>query len=450
MMASPQRSLVLSLTLRVALAMALASGVLFAAIYAEVRHATRSLAQAAIDADLAGLAEVGAAQGVGQLGQRIADRLAFSPGGSDKPYYRLEDAGGHRLAGNLPVWPEARPEVSPAGQVRLGDGTSVQYRATLLRGGYRLLAGRTVTGAEAWLGQLAVFFVLALLAMAVLAFVIGRAAAARLNRRLGRIGTVLDQFGREGAPTAAPVGEPGDEIDTLAARINALLERTSHLLEARQELSNIIAHETRNPLMHIGARIARARADGLAGSADAQLAAAQEGLRQLQRMLDALLDIAASEAQRGEMNSLAELDLADLARRLAELYQPSAEDQGLTLVAEIAPSVPMRGEAVQLSSLLGNLLDNAFKYGASGGWIRLRVAPGPVIEVEDRGPGVDPAIREAVFERFRRSTRGDGGERGHGLGLALVRAVAERHGLQVRLEDVAAEDGGRGARFVVS
>ena len=202
--------------------------------------------------------------------------------------------------------------------------------------------------------------------------------------------------------------------------------------------------------MHIGARIARARADGLAGSADAQLAAAQEGLRQLQRMLDALLDIAASEAQRGEMNSLAELDLADLARRLAELYQPSAEDQGLTLVAEIAPSVPMRGEAVQLSSLLGNLLDNAFKYGASGGWIRLRVAPGPVIEVEDRGPGVDPAIREAVFERFRRSTRGDGGERGHGLGLALVRAVAERHGLQVRLEDVAAEDGGRGARFVVS
>ncbi|MBS0255063.1 MAG: HAMP domain-containing histidine kinase [Proteobacteria bacterium] len=445
-----RQSLVLGVAAQVALAIALASAVVFAAIYSEVRHSTRALAQAAIDADLAGLVEADAAEGPAGLSRRIADRLAFSPGAGDKPYYRLEDSARRVLAGNLPAWPDARPEVSPAGQLRLGDGATVQYRATLLRGGYRLLAGRAVNGAEAWLARLAGLFAAALVAMAALAFAIGRAAGARLNARLAAIGVVLGAFGREGAPAAAPVADPGDEIDGLTAQINSLLERTRHLLAARQELSNIIAHETRNPLMHVSARIARARAQGLTGEVDQQLAAAQDSIRQLQRMLDALLDIAASEAQRGEMNSLPELDLAELARRLVELYQPSAEDLGLRLEAEIAPQVPMRGEPVQMSSLIGNLLDNAFKYGAGGGWIRIAVAPGPVIVVEDRGPGIDPALREGIFERFRRAARGGASPAGHGLGLALVRAVAERHGLTARVEDGPGDEGGRGARFVIA
>jgi signal transduction histidine kinase len=207
--------------------------------------------------------------------------------------------------------------------------------------------------------------------------------------------------------------------------------------------------------MHIGARISRARQAGLASAPDQLLDSAQVEIRNLQRMLDTLLDIASSEAQRGEMNSLPEMDLADIANRLAELYEPMAEDMGIAFHARIAPHVPMRGEPVQMSSLIVNLLDNAFKYGAEGGVIRLMVEPGPILVVEDEGAGISEDQRAAIFERFARvHQRGAG----HGLGLALVRAIAERHGLGVRIEQTippfeAGEDEhakGRGARFVVA
>lgn len=289
-----------------------------------------------------------------------------------------------------------------------------------------------------------------------LAWGIGRVAARSLGRRIAAINAVFGSFGREGAGDRAPVSHRGDEIDALSGHLNTVLDRIALLLVARKELSDAIAHETRSPLMHIGARIARARATGLEAGADQQLDAAQGDIRNLQRMLDTLLDIASSEAQRGEMNSLPEMDLAEVASRLAELYEPTAEDMGITFIARIAPHVPMRGEPVQMSSLIVNLLDNAFKYGADGRIIRLIVEPGPRLVVEDEGTGIPPERREAIFERFTRAhQRG----KGHGLGLALVRAIAERHGLAIKVESTipAGPDAGsqedheqaKGARFVV-
>jgi signal transduction histidine kinase len=371
--------------------------------------------------------------------------------GGEQPWYRVEDRQGHVLAGNLPVWPDARPEVSAAGIMRLGDGTRVQYRVTLVARGLRLLVGRSTTTTDrslAWIGAL---FAAALVAMAAIAFAIGRFAARALNRRLSAINAVFARVGVEGPQARAPVSAAGDEIDTLSENLNQVLCRVDHLLIARKELSDTIAHETRSPLMLIGARITKAREAGLDPAADQELESAQGQITSLRRMLDALLDIASSEAQRGEMNSLAETDLGELAGRLVQLYEPSAEAIGLRLEARIAAPVMMRGDAVQLSSLIGNLLDNAFKYGTAGGVIRLIVEPGPRIVVEDEGEGIDPAIAETLFDRFSRAHAGDGGRRaGHGLGLALVRAIAERHDLQVHCEPTLATGDRRGARFVIA
>ena len=99
-----------------------------------------------------------------------------------------------------------------------------------------------------------------------------------------------------------------------------------------------------------------------------------------------------------------------------------------------------------LAELLSNLLDNALRYGHSGGRITLGVQPGdaPQLYVEDSGPGIEPPERRRVFERFYRSP-GTHGE-GCGLGLAIVREIAELHGAAVCID---ANPSGRGARVTV-
>ena len=140
------------------------------------------------------------------------------------------------------------------------------------------------------------------------------------------------------------------------------------------------------------------------------------------------------------------LDLSEIARSAAELYEPVAEEKGFVLSLATEPGVRIRGSRHLLSQAIANLLDNALKY-AGAGEIQIRVLRGEgraAVEVTDRGQGIPEADREAVFDRFvrlepSRSTPGNG------LGLSLVRAVVRRHrgtveladnrpGLRVRLE----------------
>src|SRR5690606_37865841 len=95
--------------------------------------------------------------------------------------------------------------------------------------------------------------------------------------------------------------------------------------------------------------------------------------------------------------------------------------------------------------MITNLLDNAFKYVPPGGSVALELAPGPVLRVSDDGPGIPPEERDAVFHRFRRGSRHAGDTQGSGLGLALAAAIAERHGLEISMDDTR-----EGACFVVS
>jgi signal transduction histidine kinase len=162
------------------------------------------------------------------------------------------------------------------------------------------------------------------------------------------------------------------------------------------------------------------------------LGRARGDIRRITTMLDSLLDIAASEANRGNAEGLAPFDLSAVASDMAELYRSSIEEAGLNLVTSIAPSVTMCGEAMQIGRLLANLLDNAVKYVPAGGTISLTVQEGPRVVVSDDGPGIAAELRADVFDRFRRG-RDAGQTSGHGLGLALARAIALRHDLVLTL-----------------
>ncbi len=111
-------------------------------------------------------------------------------------------------------------------------------------------------------------------------------------------------------------------------------------------------------------------------------------------------------------------------------------DLGVTRVAQ----VPVRGDPADLAMLIANLLDNALRYTPAGGRVDVAVDDDggrAVLSVVDTGPGIAPADRERVFERFYRGAAGAGGPdaTGSGLGLSIVRRIADAHGATILLDD---------------
>ncbi|TMJ70437.1 MAG: sensor histidine kinase [Alphaproteobacteria bacterium] len=137
------------------------------------------------------------------------------------------------------------------------------------------------------------------------------------------------------------------------------------------------------------------------------------------------------------LDQTAPLELSEVARSAAELYEPVVEEKGFTLsmVAD-EPGVRISGDWHLLSQALANLLENALKY-AGGGHIELRVFHKDgqaILEVADQGPGIPEADRQSVLDRFVR-LEPSRTTPGNGLGLSLVRAIARRHDGSVTLED---------------
>ncbi len=441
-------SIAMTVALRVALAVAFVCTLVFIVLYVGMAQQSRSLLLGTVDTDIAGLVDSNEAEGLPGLVARLDDRLALSPTREEQPYYLLRDPAGKVLAGNVMVWPALRPERSETGTITCDNHVRVLARVTRLRGGSDLLVGRATTARDHTLGRVRVLFIAAILVMVTAAFVIGALAARRLRVRVDHINGIFERFGDGGLPARAEVAGRRDELDQLGLHINAVLDRVERLLAAQRDISDNIAHEARTPLMGLNQRIEAALELSRDPAVNAHLEAAQSQVKALLRLLDALLDIASAEAQRGDLRALGEIDLSKVAVSLADLYAPSIEEAGLTLLCDIDDDVIMRADAMQMSRLLVNLFDNALKYGAAaGGVLYFAIKPGPIITVADQGPGIAEIDRLRIFERYRRS--GDTGGRGHGLGLALVAAIASRHRLTVAVEDTRPGEVNKGARFVI-
>jgi signal transduction histidine kinase len=149
-----------------------------------------------------------------------------------------------------------------------------------------------------------------------------------------------------------------------------------------------------------------------------------------------------SRAEAGEVRkAMTDFDAAEIARDVAELYEPVAEEAGITLAVAAEMPLPVRGSRELVSQALANLIDNAIKHGElvgdASGEIRVtaRSAPGRVVlTVADRGPGIPEADRARVLERFVRLEESRS-RPGSGLGLSLAAAVARLHGGELKLED---------------
>lgn len=402
-----------------------------------VSTSLQEAAQAEVDVDLAGLADIYATGGQAELEARIADRIALTPVERSASHYLLADNRGTVIAGDLPRWPALDPMVSESGVIAIGNNSQGFARAVQLGPDLKLVVARSMAIRAPVLSSLTMAFAVGGAVFVALVALLGRLAALGLQRRIERINLAFREP-QDGSGLVAPRRSTGDEIDELTAHSAAALARMNDLLAAYKDTSEQLAHEIRTPLSHLDHRLVKALAEKPDAQIAQRLVEARAEIRRIVQTLESLLDIAASKAHRGDRSSLAPVDLSALVTGICDLYSGSAEERGLELRWNVAPDVAIDGDERQLRRLVTNMLDNALKYVPSGGHIAVSLEPGPVFVVADDGPGIDPRDRERIFERFYRGRNKGEEVSGSGLGLALAHAIAERHGLALTLEEPAA------------
>jgi two-component system sensor histidine kinase TctE len=216
------------------------------------------------------------------------------------------------------------------------------------------------------------------------------------------------------------------EVHALAGAVNQLLSAVRRSLGQEKRFLNDAAHQLRTPLAGLISQTELALAEPDPQALRERLSKVLAGAQRSAHLVQQLLSLARNEAE----VRLQSLDLAALARDVARDWTPRALAAGVDLGYEGADALSIQGEPLLLREALNNLLDNALNYAGAGAVVTLRVtrqAGAAVLEAEDNGPGLAPADLAHVFERFWRASERPGG---CGLGLAIVAAIAQRHGGQ--------------------
>ncbi|WP_248765904.1 sensor histidine kinase [Pseudomonas protegens] len=240
-----------------------------------------------------------------------------------------------------------------------------------------------------------------------------------------------------------PLSDRRDELDMLAAIVNAMLERIERLMHEVKGVCDNIAHDLRTPLTRLRAQLYRLQQQAEEGSPQAlQMDHLLAEADTLMARFRGLLRISELEDQQRRSGFLV-LDPLPLLHELYDFYLPLAEEGQLTLVLDVPASLPsLTGDRALLFEALANLLSNSIKFTPPGGEVILRGIDddgSPRLEVLDSGPGIPAAERAAVFRRFYRVDENNA-QGGFGLGLSIVAAIVSLHGF--KLEVGSSERGG--------
>lgn len=378
---------------------------------------------------------------------RQIERRSHQPGSS---LFLVTTAAGETLAGNI-------SSIDSEGLLEAGtyelyyrvaeDGTQHPHRAlvetVILPGGFRLLVGRDLAETERLQNVIlraAGWSILLVLALAVIGGVfVARRVLGRVDQMTETTRTIMagDLSGR------LAVTGTNDELDRLAQSLNAMLERIGELMAGLREVSDNIAHDLKTPLTRLRNSAEEALRIGV--SPEDYREALEHTLEEadgLIKVFNALLMIARAEAG-GALDGVKIEDAAEIASDVVELYEPFADEAGISLQFEGSGPLPISASRELIGQALANLIDNAIKYStgnatdSSGGTVSVsaRLIDGQVeVSIGDHGRGIPIADRDRVLERFVRletsRTRP-----GSGLGLSLAAAVARLHGGVIRLED---------------
>jgi signal transduction histidine kinase len=408
-----------------------------------------------VNAETGEISDIYGRRGLRGLVFTIENR-ALRPGAN---LYLVTTPTGQAIAGNIS---SLSPGVmgtqgwSETAYRRLDDQDAADHsalvRVTELTSGFRLLIGRDLEERRRLFGIVAKAAQWSILVVVVLGLGGGIFAARRVLRRIDAMTGTTQRIMAGDLSGRLAVGRSGDELDRLAENLNAMLERIEALMMGLKEVSDNIAHDLKTPLTRLRNRAEEALAkSGNEAEYRTALERTIEESDGLIRTFNALLMIARAESGQARDN-MDDFDAADVANGIHELYEPLAEDDGMTLRVRTTRA-PLHGNRELISQALANLVENAIKYGkpvaaaqplgadaviGAGNkeiLIEARSDGGQVLlSVTDHGPGIPEADRRHAVERFVR-LEASRTQPGSGLGLSLASAVATLHGGDLRLSD---------------
>jgi len=406
-----------------------------------------------VNAEVGEISDIFGRRGLLGLVRTIENR-ALRPGAN---LYLVTTPEGKAIAGNvgaLAAGVMATTGWSETAYRRLDEQDTANHRAlvrvTELDNGFRLLIGRDLEERRRLFGIVAKAAQWSLLVVIVLGLGGGIFVARRVLRRIDAMTGTAQRIMAGDLSGRLPVGRSGDELDRLAGNLNAMLERIEALMIGLKEVSDNIAHDLKTPLTRLRNRAEEALAkSGTEAEYRSALERTIEESDGLIRTFNALLMIARAESgqARGNMD---DFDAADVAKGIHELYEPLAEDDGMTLRVK-SGSAPLHGNRELIGQALANLVENAIKYGKPAPSVLPLSAEGReslkeiliearrdgdqvLLSVTDHGPGIPEADRKHAVERFVR-LEASRTQPGSGLGLSLASAVATLHGGELRLGD---------------
>ncbi len=427
----------------------------------ELADVALALSRQAVVLEANGLADSLAGR---QQMQRTAEQLVHNDDGDeDRVYFQVLGRRGELLAGDpsltVPTDDFNGPPITNAVRYRddvLGEepvrvayvwlrGPAGQAESDALVQVAETLGRRSLLATEIIKGVILPQFVILPVAVVLVWFA--------LARGIRPLAELQQRIRRRQVTDLSPIddGNVPDEVAPLVAAINDLLQRLDASIATQRHFLADAAHQLKTPLAGLRTQAELAAREIESGRSDP--ATLRHSLLQIalssQRaahMVNQLLAMARAE-DGAEVMRRVPLDLAGMTRAVVRDFFANAVERRIDLGyegPEGASPLRLLGEPVLLSELIRNLVDNALRYTPTGGTVTARVLPDPygqmvVLQVEDTGPGIAPAEREAVFRPFYRSSEVQ--VDGSGLGLAIVQEIAQRHGAEIELADARPRSG---------
>ncbi|YBV98098.1 HAMP domain-containing histidine kinase [Phyllobacteriaceae bacterium JZ32] len=378
---------------------------------------------------------------------RVIDRRSRQPGAY---LYLVADPAGRILAGNVE---SLQPGVLDSdGMVersftyqRYGERNASDVHKAIavviaLPNGMRVLVGRDLGEPERFRDIVRRALMLALGIMCIGAFLIWYFVGRRALVRIDQLSSASQRIMGGDLTGRLPISGSGDEFDRLSGSLNAMLGRIQELNDGLKQVSDNIAHDLKTPLTRLRNR---AEAALTSGRLTKDYRNALEDIiaesDQLIRTFNAILMISRLEAGYSS-ESMQIMPAAPILRDVVDLYEPVAEDAGVSLALGALDETPLRINRELVGQTVSNLVDNAIKYAGGEGadaTVTLsmeRQEKSVLIVVADNGPGIPEESHDRVTERFVRLEESRT-QPGLGLGLSLAKAVMKLHGGALRLED---------------
>jgi signal transduction histidine kinase len=345
------------------------------------------------------------------------------------PLYYYQDVKGKRLAGNMIAEPKDIWRISEGIVGFEHDGQQWAAKIHTFEEGSRLLIARNIDAmidSQNQLANLSILMIVFMLMVVCISFFLSYFVVSRINR----IGAVAKEIIETGdLSRRVEIDSEWDDLSNLGVVLNILLGRVDELMQNVREVSDNIAHDLRTPLTRLRNHLELAAEEG------ASPKKVQTYMAEVDHLLNtfhSLLRIAKLEKGTGK-EAFRKVDLTSILEDVVELYEPVAEEKSIRLSTQLSKVPPMEGDPDLLFQMLANLLDNALKFSPEKEKVTVQLSLTQLI-ICDNGVGLSDAGKERVFDRFYRADKSRNIQ-GNGLGLSLVKAVAELHDFSLELED---------------